>query len=55
MLVGVDATGETICQPMCVDSQSQSLERDDFGTSADQSVRHLTFFGGIHTPINVYY
>ena len=36
MLVGVDATGETICQPMCVDSQSQSLERDDFGTSADQ-------------------
>ena len=43
MLVGVDATGEAICQPMCVDSQSQSLERDDFGTSADQSVRHLTF------------
>ena len=44
MLVGVDATGETICEPMCVDSQSQSLEHDDFGTSADQSVRHLTFF-----------
>ena len=43
MLVGVDATGETICRPMCVDSQSQSLECDDFGTSADQSVRHLTF------------
>ena len=43
MLVGVDATGETICQPICVDSQSQSLERDDFGISADQSVRHLTF------------
>ena len=53
MLVGVDATGETVCQPMCVDCQSQSLERDDFGTSTDQSVRHLTFFGGIHTPINV--
>ena len=43
MLVGVDATGETICEPICVDSQSQSLEHDDFGTSADQSVRHLTF------------
>ena len=50
MLMGVDATGETICQPMCVDSQSQSLECDDFGTSADQSVRHLTV-GGIHNPM----
>ena len=50
MLVGVDATGETICQLMCVDSQSQSLERDDFAT---QSVRHLTSVGEIYNPINV--
>ena len=35
ILHDVDATGETICQPMCVDSQSQSLECDDFGTSED--------------------